>query len=40
MSKLVSFPDPSHGKEGSGRDAIGELSKRNVIIYLKKTGAA
>ena len=32
---LVSFPDPLHGKEGSGRVAIGKLSKWNVIIYLK-----
>ena len=33
MEILVSFPDPSHGKEGSGRVAIGKLSKWNVIIH-------
>ena len=33
---IVSFPDPSHREEGSGRIAISELSKWNVIIYLKR----
>ena len=27
--RLVSFPDPSHGEEGSGRIAISELSPRD-----------
>ena len=26
LAVLVSFPDPMHGEEGSGRNAISELS--------------
>ena len=34
MFAIVSFPDPPHGKEGSGHVEIGELMGRGMRLRL------